>query len=338
VHAIALAATLLVTAPAPCGGAAAPAADALAASFDKHEFVFIGSTHGDLKIEEFLMCLVTRPAFTSRVTDIVTEWASSLHQHLLDRYLLSLEPIPPDSLRPVWFDTDAPTLWLTLPQVHQFLEILREVNRTLPPAKRIRLVGGNQGVDWSKVKVTEDLAPYPFKTNLLPHLLVEHLAKTVGNHTLVVYGDGHIHYKGNNFMADLEAALGRDKLFVVGRVGELIPSEVSSIAAAGDPNRPFFALADRFPLGIPWPPSLRVARNEQSPRLADYMDAFVYLGPGADRSLAGTIPLTAAEKAELDRRTAINAPAADPQKAMRIRLSGKARWFSAHPNDLPPRP
>jgi hypothetical protein len=139
-------------------------------------------------------------------------------------------------------------------------------------------------------------------------------------------------------MYDLEASLGRDKLFVVGRIGELNPSEINSIVAAGDPNRPFFLPADRFPLGTPWPPSLRVAQNEQSPRLADYMDAFVYLGPGADRSLVGTIPLTAAEKTELDRRNTILAFATDPQKAMRIRYSGKARWFSAHPNDFPLRP
>ena len=57
--------------------AAAAAADLLAANFDDHQFVFIGSTHGDAKIEEFLMCLVSRPGFKQQVTDIVVEWASS---------------------------------------------------------------------------------------------------------------------------------------------------------------------------------------------------------------------------------------------------------------------
>src|SRR5438046_709082 len=85
-----------------------------------------------------------------------------------------------------------------------------------PPAQRIRLIGGNDGTDWTNVRVVEDLAPYPYKTNLLPHLLIEHLAKAPGNRTLVVYGDAHIRYQGNNFMGDLEAALGRRKLFVVG--------------------------------------------------------------------------------------------------------------------------
>src|ERR1044072_3871196 len=72
----------------PCRNAAeAAAADALAAKFDEHQFVFIGSTHGDFKIDEFLMCLVSRPAFKQRVTDIVVEWAGSGQQRLLDRYM-----------------------------------------------------------------------------------------------------------------------------------------------------------------------------------------------------------------------------------------------------------
>jgi hypothetical protein len=322
--------------PGPCADAAAAAtADALAKRFDDHQFIFIGSTHGDLKIEEFLMCLVSRPAFTRRATDIVAEWASFGHQGLIDRYILNLDAIHVDNLAPIWFDTDTPTLWTTLPQVHEFVDTLREVNRTLPAMKRIRLVSGNEGIDWSKVRAAEDLAPYPYKTNLVPHLIVEHLAKSPGNRTLVVYGDCHIHYKGNNFMGDLEAALGRAKLFVVGRIGELVPAERTFLAAVGNPEQAFFVAADRFPANMDGPRSLRVCAGESSPRLADYIDAFVYLGPTPDRSLVGSIPLTAAQQRELDRRSSIKA---DAQRTMRARYQGRDTWFRAHPNDFPPRP
>jgi hypothetical protein len=232
------------SAPSRCTSpAAAAAADALAAKFDDHQFVFIGSTHGDLKIEEFLMCLVSQPTFTQRVTEIVVEWAGSGHQRLIDRYILALDAIPVDSLAPIWFDTDTPTMWTTLPQVRRFVETLREVNRTLPAEKRIRLIGGNDGTDWTRVRVAEDLAPYPYKTNFMPHLIIEHLAKTPGNKTLVVYGDGHIRHQGNNFMGDLEAALGRVQLFVVGRIGELVPAERAYLVPVGNPDKPFFAEA-----------------------------------------------------------------------------------------------
>ena len=315
--------------------ALAATADAFAAKFGAHQFVFVGSTHGDAKIDEFLTCLISRPAFKQQVTDIVVEWASSGHQRLLDRYMLALDELSIDDLAPIWFDTDTPTLWTTLPNVRQFVETLRAVNKTLPAAKRIRLVGGNDGVDWTKVRVPEDLAPYPYKTNLMPHLILEHLAKTPGNRTLVVYGDGHIRYNGNNFVGEIEAALGRAKLFVVGRIGELRREERRYLAAVGDPDRPFFVEARRFPTTIPWPASLRTSLEECSERLADYIDAFVYLGPEPDRVLTGSIPLSAAQQRELDRRSSIMA---DPQRTMRARYQGRDQWFRAHPDDVPPRP
>ena len=320
-----------------CAPGAAAAADSLAVRFDDHQFVLIGSTHGDAKIDEFLMCLVSRPAFTQRVTDIVAEWASSApeRQRLLDRHLLLLEDVTQDELSWVFLDTDAPTMWTTLPNVRQFVATLRDVNKTLPSAKRIRLVGGSDPTEWAKVRVVEDLAPYPFKTNFMTHLIPEHLARIPGNRTLVVYGDGHIRHEGGNFMGDVEAALGRDKFFVMGRIGELVASERPYLAAVGDPNKAFFVSARRFPSNMPSPPSLRMSMEERPTRLADYIDAFVYLGPEPDKDMTGSIPRTAAQRKEIDRRNSITA---DGQRAMLVRLQGRALWFRAHPNDFPARP
>jgi hypothetical protein len=87
---------------------------------------------------------------------------------------------------------------------------------------------------------------------------------------------------------------------------------------------------------MPWPESLRVAfKEDRAANLADYIDAFVYLGPEPDKDLTGSIPLTAAQKRELDRRASIKS---DPQRTMRARLRGRDQWFRSHPNDFPPRP
>ena len=269
----------------------AAVADSLSARFDHHQFVFIGSTHGDLKIEQFLMCLVSRTTFTQRATDILVEWASGAHQRLIDRYVLSLDSIASDSLERIWLDTDSPTLWATLPQVREFVHALRDVNRSLPATKRIRLIGGNEVIPWARVRSLEDLAPYPYRTNRVPHLIVEHLAKAAGNKTLVVYGDCHIHY-GANIMSDVVDALGRGQLFVTGRIGEPAPADRVFLAAAGDSRSAFFTLASRFPRGVEVPPSLRVCGENVRTPLADYIDGFVYLGPTPDRNLVGAIPLT----------------------------------------------
>lgn len=45
---------------------ASAVADALAAKFDDHQFIFIGSTHGDLKIEQFLMRIDFQPIYRGR--------------------------------------------------------------------------------------------------------------------------------------------------------------------------------------------------------------------------------------------------------------------------------
>jgi hypothetical protein len=324
-------------APNRCGSPSiSAAADALAAKFEDHQFLFVGSTHGDAKIEEFLACLVTRPAFQRRATDIVTEWASSGQQQLLDRYVLKLEPAPAGKLDTIFLDNDSPSLWISLPPIRQTIETLREVNRTLPPQKRIRLVGGNEGIDWAKITTPEDFAPYPYKTNLMPHLILEQLAKTPGNRTLVVYGEAHIRYQARNFMGELEAALGRSKLFVVGAVRELKEEERRYLAAMGDPAKSFFADAAQFPAGQPWPSSMRTSFEEQPAQpLADYIDGLLYLGPDRDRDLTGSIPLSEAQKRELDRRNSFRS---DPQRVMRARYQGREQWFRAHPNDLAPRP
>jgi len=315
---------------------AAAAADALAAQFDQHQFLFLPSTHGDAKIEEFLVCLLSRPAFAERVTDIVTEWASIGQQRLLDRYVLGLESIADSELTAIWLDTDSPRLWTTLPMIRRTLDALRAVNRTRPSAKRIRLIGGNEGVEWSKVRTVEDLAPYPYKSNLVPHLLADHLAKESGNRTLVVYGEAWIRYQGRNFMGDLEDGIGRAKLFTVGVVRELNSNERGFLATAGDPGKVFFVTARKLP-PPPWPDSLRSSVEERSERpLADYMDGLLYLGPEPDRHLEGSIPLTAGQEKELARRSAIKG--ANPQAALRARSQGKPQWFRSHPADLPPRP
>ena len=121
----------------------------------------------------------------------------------------------------------------------------------------------------------------------------------------------------------------------MGRIGALRPEERRYLAAVGNPDKPFFVESRQFPTTIPWPASLRTSYEERSENIADYMDAFVYLGPEPDRDLTGAIPLSAAQRRELDRRNSIRS---DPQRTMRARFQGRDQWFRAHPNDVPPRP
>jgi hypothetical protein len=76
-----------------------------------------------------------------------------------------------------------------------------------------------------------------------------------------VYGDGHIHYQGGNFMVDLEDALGRANLFVVGRIGELAAeSAVPREAGRSRVSRFSWTPRDFLPMS-PGSPSLRATRK-----------------------------------------------------------------------------
>ncbi|HEY3123550.1 MAG TPA: hypothetical protein VGK70_05765 [Thermoanaerobaculia bacterium] len=80
---------LLPAARTPDSGAAcasrelAAVADRVVASFEDHQFVFIGSTHGGRKTHDFLLCLLSRPRFQRRVADVLVGFASPVHQVLI---------------------------------------------------------------------------------------------------------------------------------------------------------------------------------------------------------------------------------------------------------------
>lgn len=319
--------------PTACrSNALAEVADRVAAAFDTHQFVFIGSTHGGEKSHDFLLCLLSRSAFHSRVTDVLVEWANPVHQTLVDRYLLELDPVPRESLRAVWLDTDAPQLWGRLPLIPQFYDAVRSINERLAPARRIRVLGGCEPIDWSSVTSATDVASYPFKNNWAAHVIAEHFASDPERRLLVVYGDGHIHHNGGAMMGNLHATVDRAKLFVVGTIEALESEDAQHVARLGDPTRPFFASGERLPSSGPYPGRLFYAREEP---LANYVDAVVFLGPEPDRDLTNQLELSEHESAEVDRRNAIKG---DLRQLMQMRRESRDRWFRSHPDDLPPDP
>lgn len=317
---------------AACGSSQlATVADSVAASFDKHQFVFISSTHGSKKPHDFLLCLLSRPSFQQRVTDILVEWANPVHQTVIDRYLLKLEQVPDDSLRQAWFDTERPQLWARLPQIPEFYARVRAINSNLEPAKRIRVLGGCEPVNWVVVQTSDDLAVYPFKTNWAAHVITEHFAVRADQRLLVVYGDGHIHHNGGTMMSNLEAKLDRSQLFVVGTIRDQGTGDAERIARFGDATRPFFIAAAGFSSTQSLPRDLFYA---VAGPLSSYIDALVYLGPDADRDLSNSIEFTEAQRAEIARRETI---ASDP-RLLQLRLGHRDVWFRTHPNDIPKRP
>jgi hypothetical protein len=313
-----------------CTSGYAAAADSVAAQFDTHQFVFMGSTHGWKKQHDFQLCLLSRPAFQRRVTDVMVEWANPVYQNMADRYLIKLEPIPIDSLAPVWINTDASDLWGRLTLMPAFYQAVRAMNEQLEPARRIRVIGGNETIDWSTVQTQQDVARYPFKSNWAAHVIMEHYAPEPSHRLFVIYGEGHVNRRGT-LTAEARQKVSLDQWFMVGVVRERGQDE-SLIAKMGDPAQAFFAGTDRLLSTPPYPRDLSIARQQP---LSSVVNAVVYLGPEPDRSMSHAVELTPAQQAEVARQVEIKG---DLRQLMQLRYGRRAEWFRAHPNDIPPRP
>lgn len=320
----------LLAQDALCAPGYAAVADSVAAQFDTHQFVFMGSTHGWKKQHDFQLCLLSRQAFQRRVTDVMVEWGNPVYQQLVDRYLLELEPIPIDSLAPVWINTDAPDLWGRLTLMPAFYEAVRAINERIEPARRIRVIGGNEPIDWSGVQTRQDVARHAYKSNWAAHVIMEHYAPEPSRRLFVIYGEGHVNRRGT-LTAEARQKVSLDQWFMVGVIRERGVDD-QLIARMGDPAQPFYAGTDRLIAAPPYPRDLSHARQEP---LQSVMNAVAYLGPEPDRSMTHAVDLTPAQRAEVARHDQIKG---DLRQLMQLRYGQRADWFRTHPDDIPPRP
>jgi hypothetical protein len=312
-----------------CPPGQAAVADSVAAQFDTHQFVFMGSTHGWKKQHDFQVCLLSRPAFQRRVTDVMVEWGNPVYQDLVDRFLLELEPIPIDSLAPVWVNTDAPDLWGRLTLMPSFYEAVRAINTRLEPNRRIRIIGGNEPINWPSVQTQEDVARYAYKSNWAAHVIMEHFAPDPSRKLFVIYGEGHVNRRGT-LTAEARQKVSLDQWFMVGVIRER-GDDGDLISTLGDPARPFYVGTEKLPAAPPYPRELGSAR--QAP-LESVISAVVYLGPEPDRSMSHAVELTPAQQAELARQNRIKG---DLRQLMQLRYGHRADWYRTHPNDIPSR-
>jgi hypothetical protein len=131
---------------------------AIAQTFDRFPIVAIGEAHSLKEVGDFYASLVKDPGVQARVNDIVIEFGTRLSQSILDRYINGEEVAPAD-LKEVWRNTTK-VFAFESPVYAQLLAVIREVNRGLPPARRIRVLAGDSPIDWNKVTTHEQWKSY----------------------------------------------------------------------------------------------------------------------------------------------------------------------------------
>lgn len=145
-----------IQAPHPKGSDPKPgdAERAILAAFDKYEVVGMSAAHNNKDLDDFILHLIRNPAFPSKVNDVVVECGNSLYQPTLDRYIAG-DDVPLSEVRQVWRNTTQPMCGVSA-FYEELFPLVRRINQTLPPEKKLRVLAGDPPIDWSKVRTGRD--------------------------------------------------------------------------------------------------------------------------------------------------------------------------------------
>jgi hypothetical protein len=186
-----------VQAPNPKGADPKPANAeiALLDAFDKYEVVGIGAAHGNKDLDDFILHLVRNPAFPNKVNVIAVECGNSLYQSTLDRYIAGAD-VPLSEVRQVWRNTTQPMCGVSA-FYEQLFPLVRRINQTLPPGKKLRMLAADPPIDWNKVKTAQDFARGKFLDRdpgiasvMKEEVLSRHLK------ALMLFGTAHLFHGG----------------------------------------------------------------------------------------------------------------------------------------------
>jgi len=260
-------------------------------AFDKHPVVIIAEArHGVVQMGSFYVSLVHDPAFQGAVHDIVIEFASRNNQALLDRYVRG-EDIPAAEVRHLWRDTTKVAAW-EFPIYAEWLAAIREVNRTLPAARRFRVWAGDTAVDWTRMHTQADWAALG-DNNVSFAEVVNQILKEK-RRVFVVLGGNHVTKSGDrtggpNTTTRIEARYPGSTYVVLHHIAPPGTDEVPHLA---DPHAP--ALFD-------------LAGTSVGAPALSYGDAWLYVGPSPELKESRPAPgsLESEYMKEVDRRSMI---------------------------------
>jgi hypothetical protein len=146
--------------------------------FDQADIVALGEVHGRRADSDLRIALVRHPDFVKKVRSIVVEFASTMEQSTLDRYIRG-ENVSRAQLERVW-KTTSNGVWDS-PIYADFFTAVRDVNSRLPADALIRVFGGDPGPTDQRDRETAAVA-----------VLEEQVLSQHGK-ALVIYGAAHFY-------------------------------------------------------------------------------------------------------------------------------------------------
>lgn len=167
------------------------ATKAILAAFDKYEVVGMGAAHGNQDLDDFILDLIRNPGLASKINDVVVECGNSLYQPTLDRYIAG-DDVPLGEVRKVWRNTTQPMCGVSA-FYEQLFPLVRRINQKLPPGKKLRVLGGDPPIDWTKAQ--DDHRQFMMRDPAIASVMKK---EVLSKHrkALMFFGVGHLYHRG----------------------------------------------------------------------------------------------------------------------------------------------
>jgi len=188
--------------PVPLTPAMSRTLDGIFAGFKYHPLVALSDVHGLAQEEDLYAALLRDPRFARDVGNVVVEFGGASQQAVADRYVNGAD-IPYTELRKVWSEVVGliPTT-VYLGQINVYA-VIRTVNCSMPPNRRIKIWLGEPAIDWSKVTTFQQWRDIMAARDTHPAAVIAAiLAKR--QKALVIYGGGHLNDAPDNLRSLVE--------------------------------------------------------------------------------------------------------------------------------------
>jgi hypothetical protein len=160
-------------------------------AFNDHAIVaFSEGPHGNVQAHALLLRLIRDPRFAATVNDIIVECGNARYQRTMDRFIDGRN-VSDEQLEEIWQDTTQVSGVWDVRIYEEFFRAVRELNATLPPRKRLRILLGDPPIDWKVIKSADDLRALLGQRDSYPVSVIRDEVLAKGRRALVVYGGIH---------------------------------------------------------------------------------------------------------------------------------------------------
>jgi hypothetical protein len=142
-------------------------------AFATYPVVALGEgPHGNVQGHAFRLALFRDPRFTGVVNDIVVESGSSCYQDYIDRFVRG-EDVADVVLRAARENTVTPTPAWDRPKYDELFRAVRDINKSVPRDRQLRILLGDPPINWSEVRNANDHRAWLLRRDSHPAELVQ---------------------------------------------------------------------------------------------------------------------------------------------------------------------